>query len=83
MEMDLGENNFIGFTALYYNQTIMDDKVDIGYEPLRNFIWDINGKYSNEINLLTKAVDALPLIETTSPSKFSIEGIVCTSYPKP
>ena len=29
MEMDLGENNFIGFTALYYNQTIMDDKVNI------------------------------------------------------
>ena len=83
MEMDLGENNFIGFTALYYNQTIMDDKVDIGYEPLRNFIWDINGKYSNEINLLTKAVDALPLIETTSPSKFSIEGEYAQVTPNP
>ena len=46
----LGTHNFIGFTALYYNQTIIDDKVDIGYEPLRNFIWDINGKYSQQVD---------------------------------
>ena len=83
MELDLGDKNFIGFTALYYNQTIIDDKVDIGYEPLRNFIWDINGKYSTEFDFMTRAVDMLPLIETTAPSKFTIEGEYAQVVPNP
>ncbi len=83
MELDLGDNNFIGMTALYYNQTIIDDKVDIGYEPLKNFIWDINGKYSRQVDFMTKAVDILPFIETTKPSKITIEGEYAQVIPNP
>ncbi len=42
-QMDLGEKSFIGATALYYNQSIINEKVEVGYEPTRNFIWDMNG----------------------------------------
>ncbi len=83
MELDLGDNNFLGMTALYYNQTIIDNKVDIGYEPLRNFIWDINGKYSRQFDFLTRAVDNLPFIETTKPSTITIEGEYAQVIPNP
>jgi hypothetical protein len=37
-QMDLGKkNSFIGATALYFNQSIINEKVEVGYEPTRNF----------------------------------------------
>ena len=34
-QMDLGDKSFIGVTALYYNQSIMNEKIEVGYEPMR------------------------------------------------
>ena len=54
-QMDLGKpNSFIGATALYYNQSIINDKVEVGYEPTRNFIWDVNGRYEWEMENMTR-----------------------------
>ena len=46
-------------------------------------LWDINGKYSQQVDLFTRAVDMLPLIETTAPSKFTIEGEYAQVVPNP
>jgi cell surface protein SprA len=51
----LGDKSFIGATALYYNQSIMNEKIEVGYEPMRNFIWDLNGRYQLEFDGLTRA----------------------------
>ncbi|MBT4927083.1 cell surface protein SprA, partial [bacterium] len=53
-QMDLGEKSFIGATALYYNQSIMNQKIEVGYEPTRNFIWDLNGRYEWELDGITR-----------------------------
>ena len=54
-QMDFGENSFIGGTALYYNQSVVNEKVEVGYEPMRNFIWGLNGRMQREIPFLTRA----------------------------
>ena len=78
-----GEKNYLAGGMFYYKQSIADEKVDIGYEPMQNFVWNIKGKYQNELGFLTRAVDFLPLIETTKTSVFSIEGNYAEINPNP
>ncbi|HIN46052.1 MAG TPA: cell surface protein SprA, partial [Candidatus Marinimicrobia bacterium] len=82
-QMDFGKNSFLGVTALYFNQTVMNEKIEVGYEPTRNFIWDVNGRFETELDLLTRAIDKLPLIETNKPSSFKIEGEYAQVLPNP
>ena len=78
-----GNKNYLAGGMFYYNQSIADEKVDIGYEPMQNFVWNIKGKYQNELGFLTRAVDLLPFIETTKTSVFSIEGNYAEVNPNP
>ncbi len=82
-QMDFGKRSFLGATALYYNQSVINEKIDVGYEPTRNFIWDINGRMEQELNSLTRFLDRLPIIETEKPSSFSIEGEFAQVLPNP
>ena len=83
-QMDLGKpNSFIGATALYFNQSIINEKVEVGYEPTRNFIWDLNGRYEWEMDGLTRMLDKLPLIEAEKMSSLSIEGEIAQVLPNP
>lgn len=82
-QIDLGPNSFIGGTALYYNQSVINEKIEVGYEPMRNFIWDINGRWETDLDILTRAVDKLPLIETNKPSSFRVEGEFAQVLPNP
>jgi len=82
-QYDFGDNAFIGGTALYFSKSVVDEKVDVGYEPIRNFVWDLNGAYSKDLNFITRAIDFLPIIETDQPSKISIEGEIARVNPNP
>ena len=83
-QMDLGKpNSFIGATALYFNQSIINEKVEVGYEPSRNFIWDLNGRYEWEMDGMTRMLDKLPLIEAEKMSSFSVEGEIAQVLPNP
>ena len=37
MKLDFSDNDYLSGGAYYYNQSIVDSKVEIGYEPMRNF----------------------------------------------
>ena len=82
-QMDLGKNSFIGATALFFDQSVMNEKIEVGYEPTRNFIWDLNGRYELEMDGLTRALDNLPIIETEKMSTFSLEGEIAQVIPNP
>jgi len=82
-QLDLGERSFLGATALYYDQSVINEKIEVGYEPVRNFIWDMNGRYEWSLEGLTKALDRLPIIETDRLSSFSIEGELAQVLPNP
>jgi len=82
-QYDFGENSYIGGTALYFSQSVVDEKVDVGYEPMRNFVWDLNTKLSKNLNFLTRAVDWLPLVQTNETSNISFEGEIAQVRPNP
>ncbi|HIA83509.1 MAG TPA: cell surface protein SprA [Candidatus Marinimicrobia bacterium] len=82
-QMDFGEKSFIGGTALYYNQSVVNEKVEVGYEPMRNFIWGFNGRFQKDFPKLTRTLDRLPLIETEQLSAFSFEGEFAQILPNP
>ena len=82
-QMDLGPRSFIGGTALFYDQSVINEKIEVGYEPTKNFIWDLNGRYEADVDFATRALDKLPLIETNKPSSFKIEGEFAQVLPNP
>ena len=57
---DYSDNDYFNGGLYYYNQSIIDERVDFGFEPMRNFIWNISGKYDQEVPLLTDAVNLIP-----------------------
>ena len=82
-QMDFGENSFIGGTALYYNQSIMNEKVEVGYEPMRNFMFGVNGRFKQDLPFVTRSVDKMPFIETDKQSGISFEGEFAQILPNP
>ncbi|MDR0687767.1 MAG: cell surface protein SprA [Prevotellaceae bacterium] len=64
----------LGTTILHLSERPLTQKVTYGDEPIANTIWGLNGSYSREVNLLTKMVDAIPLIETKAPSRVTVDG---------
>ena len=83
IKYNINEKDFISGGLFFYNQSIAEKKVDVGQEPMRNFIWNINGKVERELNFLTKAVNVLPFFESTKPSFFTLEGEYAEVYPNP
>lgn len=64
----------LGATILHLSERPLTQKVTYGDEPISNTIWGLNGSYSREVNLLTKMVDAIPLVETKAPSRVTLDG---------
>ena len=62
MKLDFSDNDYLSGGA-YYNQSIVDSKVEIGYEPMRNFLWNIGGKYDRDLDFLTKLTDMIPFVD--------------------
>lgn len=73
-QYSINERSFIGATLLYYSKSVMENKVELGYEPMRNFLWDINGKYSTNLNFLNRALNMIPGLRLEQESSFDIEG---------
>ncbi|MFN3821389.1 MAG: cell surface protein SprA, partial [bacterium] len=82
-DYDLGKDNFIGGTLLYLNQRTLDQRVRVGGEPLRNTVWGLNSKMSFEVPLLTRLIDALPLIRSEDRSSVTFQGEVAQVLPDP
>ncbi len=83
IQWDLGDQSFLGATGLFYDQSILEERVDVGSEPIQNMLWDINGRLSREVPLFTRLLDRLPFIETDAISKFNIEGEIAQVLPNP
>ena len=48
----INTQNFISGGLFFYNQSIAGKKVDVGQEPMRNFIWNINGRMEKELDFV-------------------------------
>ncbi len=83
MQYDLGDRGFIGATALYLNKSTLDQRVRLGQEPVRNFVWDVNTALDFKPNIITKALDKLPIVETSAETKLHIEAEYAQVNPNP
>jgi len=83
LKYGFNSQNFISGGLFYYDQSIMDENVEIGYEPMRNFIWNINGRYEKELERLNNVLNDISFIDASAPSKISFEGEFAEVYPNP
>jgi len=83
MEYRFWDKSFIGFTALYMNKSTIDQRVRVGQEPFRNFVWDLNTSLKFEPRIITRLLDKLPILETNADSKIAIEGEFAQVLPNP
>ena len=68
------DNINIGATLLYLNERPLISRVSIGNEPTRNLKYGMDLNYQKDSRLLTKIVDAIPLIDTKVPSSVSFNA---------
>jgi len=80
-EYQLGSNLKMGTTVLYKSEKTTDRKPRLGEEQSKSLNLDADISYAFQSNLLTKMVDALPFVETNTPSQISISGEVARSVP--
>lgn len=75
----------IGMTFARYQQTTQTEKVQIysGDEPTTNVMIGFDGSLEHKAGWLTKAIDALPLIDTKEMSLLSVQGEWAMVIPNP
>ena len=66
-------NDFkFGGTLMSLTEKPLTSKVDMGAEPLQNFLWGFNLSWKKQSQWLTNMIDKLPLISCTEPSSISL-----------
>lgn len=75
----------IGMTFMRYAQTTQTEKVQIysGDEPTTNMMLGFDGTIDYKANWLTRAIDALPLIDTKETSTLTVRGEYAIAVPNP
>lgn len=77
----LEENAGFGATWMRLSERPFGDKFRIGEEALNNTVLGFDGAYLAEPRWLTRAVDALPLLQTRAPSRVELRGEVARLTP--
>ena len=82
-DLKINDQSGLGFTLMNYSIQSPNDKVQVGEEPMTNLILGVDGQTSLDLPFLTKALDALPLIQTAAPSKLTLHGEGAYMLPNP
>jgi hypothetical protein len=82
-EYEISSNFKIGSTVLYKGEKSTDRKPRVGQETSKSLVWDADFAYSTDLPFLTSLTDALPLVEASADSRFSVSGEVAQSRPNP
>ena len=69
--------------AYFYKQSIPDNKVEIGYEPMENFIWHLGGKYSKDLLNLNNSINNSTDLNLSKSSKVTFASEFAQIYPNP
>jgi len=76
-------NGSIGMTLMNYDQAAIIDRVLPGQEPNSNFMMGFDAKFNAELPWLTRALDALPGLDTKEKSSFTFSGEWAMVSPTP
>ena len=81
-DMEFTDQVNLGGTVIYQSEKVAEDRPKIGSENRSIFLADLDGHVEIDTPFLTKVIDWLPLIETDSESKMTLEGEVAMSMPR-
>ncbi len=82
-DYQIGPKTTFGFTVMNLDQQTLSDKVRLNEEPINNTIFGIDGSTSFDFDILTKAVNLFPLINTRAPSTITLRGEAAYMRPDP
>jgi len=74
LDYQLNDDVNFGSTFLYYNERPLISRNQIGTEPARNMQYGLDFNVNKSSRLLTKLIDALPLIQTKEQSTINLTG---------
>ncbi|MCU0429628.1 MAG: cell surface protein SprA [Cytophagaceae bacterium] len=74
LEYVINKDVSFGGTFLHQNERPTITRVNIGDEPSSNTLWGLDANYKRDSRLLTKLVDALPIIQTKAVSTITAQG---------
>jgi len=78
-----GRDKRFGAALLYESRGAQDLRPRIGEEPSRSVIGDLNTEWTFHPDWVTRMVDHLPGIRTTTPSDFHFQAEMGASFPNP
>lgn len=71
-QYDYSEDLKFGGTMMSLTEKPLTSKVDMGSEPLNNFIWGLNLSWKRQSQWLTTLLDRLPLLSCSAPSSINL-----------
>ncbi|UTW63465.1 cell surface protein SprA [bacterium SCSIO 12741] len=74
MDYKISDDFIIGGTLMHLWERPLTQKVDIGYEPISNWVWGVDLAYKTELPWLTRVIDKIPGIDTKEKSTLSVSG---------
>jgi cell surface protein SprA len=74
LKYTFNDNFYVGGTILHLSERPLTQKVNWGEEPISNTIWGLNTSFRTDVPWLTKAIDAIPLIQTKATSNFTVDA---------
>ena len=69
---ELSKDFKFGGTLMSLSEKPLTSKVDMGSEPLQNFLWGANLSWKRQSQWLTNMIDKLPFISCTAPSSIDL-----------
>ncbi|NJN26053.1 MAG: cell surface protein SprA [Cyclobacteriaceae bacterium] len=81
LDYRMSEDINFGGTFLYLNERPVISRISTGNEPVRNIKYGLDLNLQKDSRLLTKMVDALPLIQTKAPSTITFNAEIAQIIP--
>lgn len=78
-----GRDRQFGGAFMYESKGAQDLRPRLGEEPSRSLIGDLNTAWTFRPDWMTRAVDRLPGVRTTTPSELSVQAEAGASFPNP
>ena len=73
-DYQVNKDFILGGTILNLHERPLTQKTNVGDEPISNTIWGLDADYRTKAPFITRAVDALPFIDTKEESNINLSG---------
>jgi len=80
-DYSLSDNAKLGATVVYRSESVADKRPRIGNENIEMLMADLDGTFTVKPAFITRWLDALPLINTSTESQVNFSGEVAFTFP--